>query len=275
MKKSILLTSILASLLVGCGSQDKGSIEKANLLLENNLVSDAKREFIQIITSSGSKDEEATAYYQLGTLSFEDNNIEGALNTWKKLVAEYPNSPEAEQVKDNIQELTQIVGETSKESINNAIAASYIKNGDFWSEDKKTIFTIDSSWIPKVESSIKWYDKVITEFPKSVASKVAYKKKLRTILGWKDIGQYGSKYGIRGDFEKYIPLLLSAFKSFEEDHPTDSSLQAFRYQIAQSYWNNRRWNETRIWLNKIIEKSNDDDTFYKDLAERRLNKVEY
>ena len=61
------------------------------------------------------------------------------MNTWKKLVAEYPNSPEAEQVMDNIQELTQIVGETSKESINNAIAASYIKNGDFWSEDK-TIF---------------------------------------------------------------------------------------------------------------------------------------
>ena len=275
MKKSILLTSILASLLVGCGSQDKGSIEKANLLLENNLVSDAKREFIQIITSSGSKDEEATAYYQLGTLSFEDNNIEGALNTWKKLVAEYPNSPEAEQVKDNIQELTQIVGETSKESINNAIAASYIKNGDFWSEDKKTIFTIDSSWIPKVESSIKWYDKVITEYPKSVASKVAYKKKLRTILGWKDIGQYGSSYGIRGNFQKYIPLLLSTFRSFEEDHPTDSSLQAFRYQIAQSYWNNRNWNETRIWLNEIIEKSNDDDTFYKDLAQRRLKKVEY
>ena len=275
MKKSIFLTSILASLLVGCGSKDKGSIEKANLFLENNLVSDAKREFIQIITSSGSKDEEATAYYQLGTLSFEDNNIEGALNTWKKLVAEYPNSPEAEQVKDNIQELTQIVGETSKESINNAIAASYLKNGDFWSEDKKTIFTIDSSWIPKVESSIKWYDKVITEYPKSVASKVAYKKKLRTILGWKDIGQYGSKYGIRGNFQKYIPLLLSTFKSFEEDHPSDSSLQAFRYQIAQSYWNNKYWNETRKWLNEIIEKSNDDESFYKDLAQRRLKKVEY
>ena len=116
---------------------------------------------------------------------------------------------------------------------------------------------------------------MIAEYPKSVASKVAYKKKLRTILGWKDIGQYGSKYGIRGNFQKYIPLLLSTFKSFEEDHPTDSTLQAFRYQIAQSYWNNRYWNETRKWLNEIIEKSNDDDTFYKDLAQRRLKKVEY
>ena len=97
---------------------------------------------------------------------------------------------------------------------------------------------------------------------------------MRTILGWKEIGQYGSSYGIRDDFKKYIPLLLSTFESFEKDHPSDSSLQAFRYQIAQSYWNNKKWNETRIWLNKIIENS-DDDTFYKDLAQRRLKKVEY
>ena len=116
---------------------------------------------------------------------------------------------------------------------------------------------------------------MINEYPKSIASKVAYKKKLRTILGWKDIGKYGSSYGIREDFKKYIPILLSTFKSFEEDHPSDSSLQAFRYQIAQSYWNNKKWNETRTWLNKIIEKSNEDDTFYKDLAQRRLKKVEY
>lgn len=274
MKKSIFLFSILTSLLVGSGSK-AGSIEKAILFLENNLANDAKREFIQVITSNKSNDEKAKAYYQLGSLSFEENNIEGALNTWKELLAKYPNSPEAQQVKDNIEELTLIVGETSKESINNAIASSYIKNGDFWSKDKKTIFTIDSSWIPAVESSIRWYDKVINEYPKSIASKVAYKKKLRTILGWKDIGKYGSSYGIREDFKKYIPILLSTFKSFEEDHPSDSSLQAFRYQIAQSYWNNKKWNETRTWLNKIIEKSNEDDTFYKDLAQRRLKKVEY
>ena len=273
MKKSIFLLSILTSLLMDSGSK-AGSIEKAILFLENNLASDAKREFIQVITSNRSNDEKAKAYYQLGTLSFEENNIEGALNTWKKLLAQYPNSPEAEKVRDNIEELTLIVGETSKESIDNAIASSYIKNGDFWSEDKKTIFSIDSSWIPKIESSIKWYDKVINEYPRSNASKVAYKKKLRTILGWKEIGQYGSSYGIRDDFKKYIPLLLSTFESFEKDHPSDSSLQAFRYQIAQSYWNNKKWNETRIWLNKIIENS-DDDTFYKDLAQRRLKKVEY
>ena len=274
MKKSIFLFSILTSLLVGSGSK-AGSIEKAILFLENNLANDAKREFIQVITSNISNDKKAKAYYQLGSISFEENNIEGALNTWKELLAKYPNSPEAQQVKDNIDELTLIVGETSKESINNAIASSYIKNGDFWSSDKKTIFSIDSSWIPAIESSIKWYDKVINEYPKSTASKVAYKKKLRTILGWKEIGKYGSAYGIREDFNKYIPILVSTFKSFEEDQPSDSSLQAFRYQIAQAYWKNKKWNETRTWLNKIIEKSNEDDNFYKDLAQRRLKKVEY
>ena len=275
MKKIIFFASVLSTLLVGCGTKDSGSIRKANLLLDNNLAADAKKEFIKIIVSSGSKEKEAMAYYKLGTVSFEENNISNALKTWAELVAKYPESPEAAEVKDNIEELAQIVGKSSEEKINNAIAASYIKNGDFWSEDKKRIFSIDSSWIPNVESSIKWFDKVISEYPKTNASRIAYKKKLNTILGWKEIGQYGSSYGIRDNFGKYMPLLLSTFESFKEDHPNASSLQAFRYQIAQSYWKNRYWNETRVWLNKIIEEANGNDSFYKDLAERRLKKVEY
>ena len=57
MKKSIFLFSILTSLLVGSGSK-AGSIEKAILFLENNLANDAKREFIQVITSNKSNDEQ-------------------------------------------------------------------------------------------------------------------------------------------------------------------------------------------------------------------------
>ena len=275
MKKIIFFASVLSTLLVGWATKDSGSIRKANLLIDNNLAAEAKKELIKIIVSSGSREKEATAYYKLGTVSFEENNISNALKTWEELVAKYPESPEAGEVKDNIKELAQIVGKSSEEKINNAIAASYMKNGDFWSEGKKRVFSIDSSWIPSVESSIKWYDKVILEYPKTNASRIAYKKKLRTILGWKEIGQYGSTYGIRENFGKYMPILLSTFKSFEEEHPNASSLQAFRYQIAQSYWKNRYWNETRVWLNKIIEEANDDDSFYKDLAERRLKKVEF
>lgn len=72
-----------------------------------------------------------------------------------------------------------------------------------------------------------------------------------------------------------MPRLLRAFEAFEKDHPDAPILQAFRYQIAQVYWNQKYWNFTREWLNKIIEKAEDNDSFYRDLAERRLMKVEY
>ncbi len=72
-----------------------------------------------------------------------------------------------------------------------------------------------------------------------------------------------------------MPLLLSTFASFERDHPEASTLQAFRYQIAQAYWKNKNWEKTREWLNLILKKSGKDESFYKDLAERRLKKVEY
>ncbi|MCD4712067.1 MAG: hypothetical protein K8R73_02180 [Clostridiales bacterium] len=99
-------------------------------------------------------------------------------------------------VKDRINELSEIVGESAKESIKNAVALSYLRHGDFWSKRKDDIFKIDSSWIPKVETAMKWYDKVISEFPKSNASRVAYQDKMRTLLGWEDPGKYGDKYGI-------------------------------------------------------------------------------
>ena len=69
--------------------------------------------------------------------------------------------------------------------------------------------------------------------------------------------------------------LLETFAAFKTDHPTASTLQAFRYQIAQAYWSNKDWEKTREWLNLIIKESGDGDSFYKDLAERRLNKIEY
>ena len=128
---------------------------------------------------------------------------------------------------------------------------------------------------PPVETAIKWYDKVISEFPKSVASRIAYQDKIRTLLGWEKPGRYVSKYGIQESFGKYMPQLLETFASFEKEHPGASTLQAFRYQIAQAYWENKNWMKTREWLNLVIKKSGEGDSFYKDLAERRLKKIEY
>ena len=274
MKLTYIALTILTTSLVGCGVEDS-SFNRATMLNKHGLTSEAKSELIDVTLKSNSNEEKAKAMYMLGSIAFEENRISVALDSWKELASKYPESKEAIKVKDKIEELSNIVNEYSKESIDNAVASSYLRTADFWSDDKDKIFRIDSSWIPNVETAIKWYDKVILEFPNSKASKVAYQDKLRTILGWKDIGQYGSSYGIKYSFVKYIPILLETFSAFEKEHPDAPTLQAFRYQIAQVYWNNRDWAKTREWLNIIIDEAGDSDSFYKDLAMRRLNKVEY
>lgn len=250
-----------------------GSIDKAIMLDQHRLTNEAKKELIEVIFSQASAEDKAHSYYLLGSIAFRSNEVSVALETWKKLSEKYPRSSFAIMVEDRINELSQIVGESTRETIDNAIAQSYLRNGDFWSEGKATKFNIDSSWIPNVEAALKWYDRVITEFPSTPAAKIAYEEKLRTILGWSP-SKY-MQYGLQESFTKYIPLLTNTFDAFERAFPTASSLQAFRYQIAQAYWKEKKWNETRIWLNKIINEAGSEDSFYKDLAQRRLLKVEY
>ena len=274
MKVKLLAISMAATLLTASVSF-AASVEKAGMLNQHGLTQEAKSELIDVVFSKSADSEKAQAYYLLGSIAFDENKVSVALDSWRELVKKYPNSTQAKTVKDRIRELAEIVGESAKESIENAIALSYLRHGDFWSRGKDNKFTIDSSWIPNIETAIKWYDKVIIEFPKTTASRIAYQDKLRTLLGWEDPGKYVEKHGIKSSFSKYMPQLLETFASFEKDHPTASTLQAFRYQIAQAYWSNKDWAKTREWLNLIIKESSEGDSFYKDLAERRLQKVEY
>ena len=174
-----------------------------------------------------------------------------------------------------MKDLAQIAGEIQGESLSNAIAQGYIRNGDFWSRGKNQIFSIDSSWIANIDAAAKWYDKTIAEFPKSPAARVAYEEKMRALLGWKEIGQYGTSHGLQEDFAKYMPLLLATFEAFEGDFPDSGTLQAFRYQIAQAYWIRKDWSNAKKWLNRIIEKDSGADSFHADLAKRRLEKLKY
>jgi len=274
MKNKLIPILILLSLFIA-PQLFAASIEKANMLSQHGLTKAAKTELIDVVFSNASDSNKAEAYYLLGSLAFEENKISVALDSWRKLSKKYPKSKQAKLVKDRIQELAEIVGESAKESIENAVALSYLRHGDFWSRGKDNKFTIDSSWIPHIETATKWYDKVIKEFPNTNASRVAYQDKMRAILGWEESGRYGSKHGIEKSFSQYMPLLLETFSSFQKDHPNAPTLQAFRYQIAQAYWGNKDWKKTREWLNLIIKKSGENDSFYKDLSERRLKKIEY
>lgn len=274
MKTKLLVLSMLI-LMLAAPVSFAASTEKASMLNRHGLVQEAKLELINVIFGSSDSSDKAEAYYLLGSIAFDENRISVALDSWRELVKKHPNSTQAKLVSDRINELAEIVGESAKESIDNAIALPYLRHGDFWSRGKNKIFTIDSSWISNVEAAVKWYDKVISEFPQSAASRLAYEDKLRTLLGWEDPGRYGGKHGIKLSFDRYIPQLLETFASFEKDHPTAATLQAFRYQIAQVYWDNKDWGKTREWLNLIITESCEGDSFYKDLAQRRLQKVEY
>lgn len=273
MTKKLALSVIMACFVAQ--NSFAASLEKAEMLDKHGLIEAAKLELIDVVFSQSNDSDKAQAYYLLGSIAFDENNISIALDSWRFLVEKYPNSVQAKSVRDRIRELSEIVGESTKESVQNAVASSYLRHGDFWSRGKDSKFTIDSSWIQTVDAAIKWYDKVILEFPKSDASRVAYQEKLRTILGWKESGQYGTSHGISASFEKYMPLLLETFSAFEKEHPTASTLQAFRYQIAQAYWSNKDWVKTREWLNLVIKQSGNGDSFYKDLAQRRLEKIEY
>jgi tetratricopeptide (TPR) repeat protein len=222
-RKRSLAASIALSLFV-VSTSFAASFEKAIMLNQHGLVREAKVELIDIIFSKSADSSKAQAYYLLGSIAFEDNKITVALDSWREFSRMYPNSEQAKIVKDRINELAEIVGVSAKESIKNAVALSYLRHADFWSRGKDNKFTIDLSWIPNVETGIKWYDKVISEFPKSAASRVAYQDKMRTLLGWEEPGLYGSKYGIEESFDKYIPQLLETFILFEKEYPNASTL---------------------------------------------------
>jgi tetratricopeptide (TPR) repeat protein len=271
MKKKI----IAITLSIVCSSTFSASLDKAELLSDHGLIKEAKIELIDVIFSKLSDKNKSAAYYELGNISFGNNQISPALKAWTALVKKYPNSKEAKLVKNKLEQLSQIVGESSKEKVDNAVAASYLRHANFWSSDRDSKFTIDASWIPKVETAVKWYDKTITEFPSSVASKIAREEKIRTLIGWKERGKYGSSYGTKENFKTYMPQVLSTFSELESNFPKAPTLQAFRYQIAQAYWGVKDWDNTRLWLNIVIEKAGESGGFYKDTAERRLQKVEY
>lgn len=268
------LIGFLTVFFIATSSAFAASIEKATMLNDHGLINESKAELIEVIF--GRNDSiKPEAYYLLGSIAFDENKISVALDSWRTLSEKYPASEHAKLVKDRISELAEIVGETAKVSIDNAVALSYLRHGDFWSRGKDNKFTIDSSWITQVSAAVKWYDKVISEFPQSTASRVAYEDKLRTLLGWEEPGRYGTKHGVKSLFDIYMPQVIQTFNEFETAHPTASSLQGFRYQIAQAYWKNKNWEKTREWLDVIINVAGEGDSFYKDLAQRRLEKVEY
>lgn len=273
--KSILIAAFLS--VASCiGTVNASPVEKAEMLYRHGLTDDARRELIEIVYDERANEaEHAEALYLLGAIAFEKDQVALAVETWRQLIDEYPKSEQGGRVAERIDELAGIVGESTRSLVEDAVAQSYLSHGQFWSSGKDRTFSIDTSWIMNVDAAIKWYDKVIAEFPGTEAARIAFEEKLRTLLGWEEAGRYGSAHGVRADFEQYMPKLIEAFRLYERAFPEASAAQAFRYQIAQAHWRAKDWDGTRAWLNYVISEAGSGDSFYKDLAERRLTKVEY
>jgi len=270
------LTAILLTCLVFPSAGYSQSYSKAEMYFDNGLTIEAQKELIDIFFSTNPillKDK-PKSLNMLASIALDKNNVSLAFKTWTRLLREFPGSPEAKEAKERIPLLKSILGKASDETIDNAIARTYLRSADFWSKERDQIFRIDSSWISHIDAANYWYDRTIAEFPNTPAARQAYEEKMRTILGWKEPGQYGEKVGVMEDIG-YLPKLISTFRAYESAFPDASAMQGFRYLIAQAYWRNKKWGETRDWLNEIIQKDGGSNSFYKDLAQRRLEKIEY
>lgn len=275
-KKSPLLVIVLMLLVSRCALEAQTQdIGYAKDLYIHNLKAHALELFIELFHNPKSTaNTKAEALYYMGQLSFDDSRYSTALDDWQRLIKEYPTNQKALEIKDRIFQLREVFAKVSDASITSTIAQSYVNNGDFWSDaDKK--FTIDASWLPRVELALQWYDKILSEFPGTDGAEVAFQRKLFTIIGWKEIGQDGDRFGLSADYSKYMPLLLKTFQEFETAFPNNSYLQGFRYQIAQAYWGHKDWASTRKWLTTIIEIGKHQPSFYTETARARLNKIEF
>lgn len=271
-KASLFAIVVYVTFLTSCASGQ--SFDLATDYYRHGLNDKAKEVLIAIThASNGLPASKAKALYLLGQISFDEGKIKVAFLDWQLLVHDYPQTAEALEISGRLKQLNEIVGKLSDANVTSAVARSYISNGDFWSKgDNK--FLIDSSWLPEVELAVEWYDRVIKEFPNSDAAELAYERKLFMLVGGKGFGDEGA-YGLKANYAKYMPELLDTFSNFETTFPSNSSLQAFRYQIAQAYWSHRDWTNTRLWLQKVIDKGNGQSTFYTETAKARLGKIEY
>lgn len=242
---------------------------------EHGLIEDAKRGFIGItFDEDATEEEQAGALSSLGDIAFDQNKVGLAISTWRELIDRFPESEEARLVVELLDQIGEIVETTASGTLDNQIARSHLRNGDWWSRGREEGITIDTSWIPRDKAALQWYDRVIAEFPGTPSAILALKRKFQTVYGWKEPGQYGQTYGVK-KLSGEIQDLIAVFTELETADPEDVDLQRFRYMIAQSFWQYQKSDDTRTWLQTIIDADAGNGGFYADLAQWRLKKVEY
>ena len=268
--------SLVLLLLITCTLRvSAGDFDLARDYYRHGLEEKAKEVLVEVINNPQELDsEKAKALNLLGEISYSEGNYRVAFEDWNRLVRYYPETTEARMISGRLLQLEGLFARKHQFELSEPAAEAFIKNGDFWSGSDNN-FVIDTSWMDHVEMAIEWYDKVIKEFPGTSAAELAYQRKLFTLIGWDEVEKYGDTCGVRDDFDKYMPRLIDTFKEFKRNFPDSLAIQPFRYQIAQLYWQHKDWSNTRKWLQKIIDNSYGEKTFYTEAAKERLENLKY
>jgi tetratricopeptide (TPR) repeat protein len=244
------------------GALHAQDVDWARDLYVHGLKGRAMETYIGILhTNSVAPEAKAEALYYMGQMSFEEGSFATAMNDWQKLVAEYPDSPRAAELKDRFTQLQEVYSKVADPPIDSVVARSYIKNGDFWAGGERK-FGVETKLLPNTDLGLAWYDRVIQEFPGTDAANLAMQRKVFLWLAFVD-----------ADYPRNLKGLLDSFAAYEAEFPKDENMQAFRYQISQVYWRHGDWLTTTAWLNKLIAAAAGKNTFYSDMAKARLDNM--
>ena len=165
-------------------SYSEPSVSRGLMLKMHGLEVDAKRAFIDLLYNDEAHEEDkADALYQLGLIAFNNKDIGLATETWGLLIDEFPNTEKGRTVSAGIKYLLEdynaLVLESAKEELRDreevmrdALAQSYLLNAQFWWDPPKQ-WDIYTSHINQFTMAREWYDKVVTEFPRTDAAKKA------------------------------------------------------------------------------------------------------
>ena len=165
-------------------SYSEPSVSRGLMLKMHGLEVDAKRAFIDLLYNDEAHEaDKADALYQLGLIAFNNKDIGLATETWGLLIDEFPNTEKGRTVSAGIKYLLEdydaLILESSKEEIRDreevmrdALAQSYLLNAQFWWDPPKQ-WGIYTSHINQFTMAREWYDKVVTEFPRTDAAKKA------------------------------------------------------------------------------------------------------
>ena len=147
MMKITLSTICMVVVLLAASASFAASVEKASMPNKHGLTQEAKLELIDVIFSDSDDSAKAQAYYLLGSIAFAENKASVALDSWLELVKKYPSSSQSSSVEEKIRELSGQGSQLAKETIEDAVALSYLKHGEFWSEVKDSKFVIDNNFV--------------------------------------------------------------------------------------------------------------------------------